>query len=35
MDADPALNDVTIREYDLLDAPTAITAPTQPGSGSA
>jgi hypothetical protein len=25
--ADPALKDVTVREYDVLDAPTAITAP--------
>ena len=32
MDADPALKDLTVREYDLLDAPTAITAPTQPAS---
>ena len=28
MVADPALKVVTVREYDLLDAPTAITAPT-------
>ena len=28
MFANPALKDVTVREYDLLDAPTAITAPT-------
>jgi Putative mono-oxygenase ydhR len=25
--ADPALKDVTVREHDVLDAPTAITAP--------
>jgi hypothetical protein len=28
MFGNPALTDVTIREYDVLDAPTAITAPT-------
>ena len=28
MYADPALTDVAVREYDLLDAATAITAPT-------
>jgi hypothetical protein len=28
MFANPALKDVTVREYDILDAPTAITAPT-------
>ena len=28
MFANPALKDVTVREYDVLDAPTAITAPT-------
>jgi hypothetical protein len=28
MFANPALTDVTIDEYDVLDAPTAITAPT-------
>ncbi len=28
MYTNPALKDVTIREYDVLDAPTAITAPT-------
>jgi hypothetical protein len=28
MFANPALKDVTVREYDALDAPTAITAPT-------
>ena len=28
MFANPALSDVTVREYDVLDAPTAITAPT-------
>src|SRR5215468_9014527 len=27
MFADPALADVTVREYDVLDVPTAITAP--------
>ena len=27
MFADPTLKDVTVREYDVLDAPTAITAP--------
>ena len=27
MFANPALTDVTVREYDVLDAPTAITAP--------
>ena len=27
MFANPALKDVTVREYDVLDAPTAITAP--------
>jgi hypothetical protein len=26
--ANPALKDITVREYDVLDAPTAITAPT-------
>ena len=28
MFANPALKDVTVREYDVLDAPTAIIAPT-------
>jgi hypothetical protein len=28
MFANPALKDVMVREYDVLDAPTAITAPT-------
>jgi hypothetical protein len=28
MFADPALEDVTVREYDVVEAPTAITAPT-------
>ena len=28
MDANPALRDITVREYELLDAPTAITGPT-------
>ena len=33
MFANPALKDVTVSEYDVLDAPTAITAPTsQPAS---
>ena len=27
MDTNPAFRDVVVREYDLLDAPTAITAP--------
>jgi hypothetical protein len=27
MFANPALKDITVREYDILDAPTAITAP--------
>jgi hypothetical protein len=27
MSADPALTDVTVREYDVLAAPTAVTAP--------
>jgi len=27
MSSNPAFRDVTVREYDLLDAPTAITAP--------
>ncbi len=30
MFADPALQDVTVREYAVLDAPTAITAPATP-----
>jgi hypothetical protein len=30
MFANPALSDVTVREYDVLDALTAITAPTSP-----
>ena len=30
MFTDPALRRVTVREYDLLDAPTAITAPNVP-----
>ena|SRR5690242_17472681 len=30
MFANPALKDVTIAEYDVLDAPTAITEPTAP-----
>lgn len=32
MFANPALKDVTVREYDVLDAPTAITAPSQAAS---
>jgi len=28
--ANPALKDVTVQEYDILNAPTAITAPTVP-----
>jgi hypothetical protein len=33
MFSNPALKDVTVQEYDVLDAPTAITAPTaQPAS---
>ncbi len=33
MSTDPAFRDVTVREYDLLDAPTAMTAPSsQPAS---
>jgi hypothetical protein len=33
MFANPALKDVTVREYDVLDAPTEITAPaSQPAS---
>ena len=33
MDTNPAFRDVVVREYDLLDAPTAITAPLlQPAS---
>src|SRR5215472_8732832 len=28
MFVNPALKDITVREYDVLDAPTAITAPT-------
>jgi hypothetical protein len=32
--ANPALSDVTVREYDVLDEPTAITAPAlRPASG--
>jgi hypothetical protein len=31
MHTNPALRDLTIREYDLLDAPTAITAPLPRG----
>lgn len=31
MAADPALSDVTVREYAVLDALTAITAPRPPG----
>jgi hypothetical protein len=27
MYTNPALKDVTVREYDLLEAPTAVTAP--------
>ena len=30
MFTNPALRQVTVREYDLLDAPTAITAPSVP-----
>jgi len=30
MFTNPALNDVTVREFDVLDAPTAITAPALP-----
>jgi Putative mono-oxygenase ydhR len=30
MFANPALTDVTVREYDVLDAPTAVTAPALP-----
>jgi hypothetical protein len=30
MFANPALKDVTVQEYDILNAPTAITAPTVP-----
>jgi hypothetical protein len=30
MFANPALKDVTVQEYDVLNAPTAITAPTVP-----
>ena len=30
MSTNPALRQVTVREYDLLDAPTAITAPNVP-----
>jgi hypothetical protein len=33
MFANPALKDVTVREYDVLDAPTMITAPTFLGPG--
>ena len=33
MFTNPALRDITVREYDVLDAPTSITAPTyQPSS---
>jgi hypothetical protein len=33
MFTNPALKDITVREYDVLDAPTTITAPTsQPAS---
>jgi Putative mono-oxygenase ydhR len=32
MFANPALKDVTVREYDVLDAPTAITAPMLPAA---
>jgi hypothetical protein len=32
--ADPALTDVTVREYDVLDAPTAITAPAMQPAGT-
>jgi hypothetical protein len=34
MFTNPALKDVTVREYDLLDAPTAITAPTLPAASA-
>ena len=34
MFANPALKDVTVREYDVLDAPTAITAPTSPAASA-
>jgi putative monooxygenase ydhR len=34
MFANPALKDVTVREYDLLDALTAITAPTLPAASA-
>ena len=32
MFANPALTDVTVREYDVLDALTAVTAPTSPAA---
>ena len=35
MFADPALKDVTVRDYDVLDAPTAITAPLSAAGASA
>ncbi len=35
MFTNPALRHVTVREYDLLDAPTAITASTVPSPGHA
>ena len=34
MFANPALKDVTVREYDILDAPTAITAPSSPAASA-
>jgi hypothetical protein len=33
MAADPALRQVTVREFDVLDAPTALTAPVPQGAG--
>jgi Putative mono-oxygenase ydhR len=35
MNTNPAFKDVTVREYDLLDAPTAITAPIPQEAGRA
>ena len=35
MFANPALKDVAVREYDVLDAPTAITAPTRQAAQAA
>lgn len=34
MMSNPALTDVTVREYEVLSAPTAITAPMPPGDGA-